>query len=69
MPTQQVKPIDASEAGIIDHYDTKRWAIRLAVEAAMTVPLRASLTRVGWSGSGVFFGKRLGHVGFRSSTQ
>merc|ERR1719460_3601048 len=34
---EAVKPIDASEAGIIDHYDTKRWAIRLAVQAAMTV--------------------------------
>lgn len=34
---EAVKPIDAAEAGILDHYDTKRWAIRLAVEAAMTV--------------------------------
>lgn len=32
-----VKPLDAEENGILDHYDTKRWAIRLAVEAAMTV--------------------------------
>jgi T-complex protein 1 subunit theta len=32
-----IAPHDAAKAGVLDHYDTKRWAIQLAVEAAMTV--------------------------------
>jgi T-complex protein 1 subunit theta len=32
-----VTPLDAQAAGVLDHYDTKRWAIQLAHEAAMTV--------------------------------
>merc|ERR1711998_336647 len=32
-----ITPHDAAAAGVLDHYDTKRWAIQLAVEAAMTV--------------------------------
>merc|ERR1712230_248503 len=32
-----VPRILAKNAGVLDHYDTKRWAIQLAVEAAMTV--------------------------------
>ena len=32
-----IAPHDAAKAGVLDHYETKRWAIQLAVEAAMTV--------------------------------
>jgi len=34
---ESVKPIDSMSVGVLDHYDTRRWAIQLAVDAALTV--------------------------------